>query len=382
MPPSTDRLRIALLYGAEPYQAYHVSDIAAALSHDPHVDLTILTVDPALDPLLERLEEGQFAKAVPHERLRTPAWVELLRKGRVFGILKQQVIANPANIARLSHFDAVITPTTHVADVRDRVPRSTRFVYCYHGAGARQASYSPRMASFDLILPPGQSTADRLVADHLAAPGAAKAIGLVKLETCRRLAAKRPPLFDNDAPTVLFSPHSQRQLRSWEKFAEPLIEHAASTGAFNLIVAPHIKMFSRKPRWQWRQWERKAVPGRVHIDLGSEASLDMRYTLGADIYCGDVSSQVYEFLVEPKPCVFLNAHGADWQNDPNYPMWRLGEVASTPDEAIRMIERASEVHPRFVELQRAERVLRIGDQESGMAERAAATIVEFLRRDR
>jgi hypothetical protein len=379
MAESTDRLRIALLYGAEPYQAYHVSDIAAALSRDPSVQLTILTVDPTLDPLLERLEAGQFSKAVPHERLRTPAWVRLLRKGRVFGILKQQVIADAANVARLASFDAVITPTTHVADVRGRVPRSTRFVYCYHGAGARQASYSPRMAAFDLILPPGQSTADRLVADGLAAPGAAKAIGLVKLETCRRLAAQRLPLFDNDAPTLLFSPHSQRQLRSWEKFAEPLIDHAASTGAFNLIVAPHVKMFSREPRWRWRQWEKKAVPGRVHVDLGSEASLDMRYTLTADIYAGDVSSQVYEFLVEPKPCVFLNAHGADWQNDPNYPMWRLGEVASTPDEAMRMIGRAREMHPRFVELQRAERILRIGDQESGMAERAAVTVLQFLR---
>ena len=382
MPASADRLRIALLYGAEPYQAYHVSDMAAALSHEPGVDLTVLTVDPALDPLLERLESGQFAKAVPHERLRTPAWVRLLRKARVFGILKQQVIADPANIARLASFDAVITPTTHVADIRDRAPRSTRFIYCYHGAGARQASYSPRMAAFDLILPPGQSTAGRLVADGLAAPGSAKAIGLVKLGTCRRLAAQRAPLFDNDSPTVLFSPHSQRQLRSWEKFAEPLIHHAASTGAFNLIVAPHVKMFSREPRWRWRQWERKAVGGRVHIDLGSEASLDMRYTLAADIYAGDVSSQVYEFLVEPKPCVFLNAHGADWQNDPNYPMWRLGEVASSPEEAIRMIERAREVHPRFIELQRAERMLRIGDQESGMAKSAASTILDFLRKKR
>lgn len=381
MPASGDRLRLALLYGAEPYQAYHVSDIAAALTHDPDVELTILTVDPAIDPLLDRLEAGRFAKPVPRVRLRTPAWVRLLRKARVFGILKQQVIADPANVARLARFDAVITPTTHVADVRDRVPRSTRFVYCYHGAGARQASYSPRMAAFDLILPPGQSTADRLVADGLAAPGASRAIGLVKLETCRRHAAQRPPLFDNDAPAVLFSPHSQRQLRSWEKFAEPLID-AASSGAFNLIVAPHVKMFSRAPRWRWRYWEGKAVPGRVHIDLGSEASLDMRYTLGADIYCGDVSSQVYEFLVEPKPCVFLNAHGADWQNDPNYPMWRLGEIASTPDEAIRMIERARNVHPRFVELQRAERILRIGAQESGVAERAAATILDFLRSQR
>ena len=58
------RLRLAVLYGAEPYQAYHVSDIAAELARDERVDLTILTVDPAIDPLLERLEKGQFVSCL------------------------------------------------------------------------------------------------------------------------------------------------------------------------------------------------------------------------------------------------------------------------------------------------------------------------------
>jgi hypothetical protein len=105
----------------------------------------------------------------------------------------------------------------------------------------------------------------------------------------------------------------------------------------------------------------------------------MRYTLAADIYAGDVSSQVYEFLLEPKPCVFLNAHGADWQNSPDYPMWRLGEVADSPERAIERIRTAFDDHPRFAELQRDERQKRIGGLEPGSAERAAAVILSFLR---
>jgi hypothetical protein len=300
----------------------------------------------------------------------------------LFGNMKKQVLADPANLARLAEFDAVITPTTHLALVRDRVPRTTRFVYVYHGAGARQMSYSPKMRAFDLVLPPGQATVGRLVADGLVANGRAAAIGLIKAETCRRLAADQPPLFDNDKPIVLFNPHSQRQLRSWEKFAGPLIDHAARDHEFNLIVAPHVKLFARRPRWQWRRWERRAVPGQVHVDLGSDASLDMRYTLAADIYAGDVSSQVYEFLVEPKPCVFLNAHGADWRESRDYPMWRLGEVAHTPEQAIRLIRSAVADHPRIVDVQREERRARIGEFEGGGAERAARLILDFLRGDR
>ena len=373
MPAPDGRLRIAVLYGAEPYQAYHVADIAAALERDPAVDLTSLTLDAETDALLRKLGGAQ------PEQLHIPIWVRLARKARVFGILKQQVLANPANLARLSQFDAIVTPTTHLALVRDRIPRSTRFVYVYHGAGARQMSYSPKMRAFDLVLPPGQATVDRLGADGLVQKGRAVAVGSPKIETCRRLSASLPPLFDNGRPTVLFNPHSQRRLRSWEKYAGPLIDRAARSGEFNLIVAPHVKLFARRPRFLWRRWERRAVPGRVIVDLGSEASQDMRYTLAADIYAGDVSSQVYEFLLEPKPCVFLNAHGADWRNSPDYPMWRLGEVADSPTRAIELIRTAFDDHPRFAALQREERSNRIGDLEPGSAERAAAVILSFLR---
>jgi CDP-glycerol glycerophosphotransferase (TagB/SpsB family) len=108
----------------------------------------------------------------------------------------------------------------------------------------------------------------------------------------------------------------------------------------------------------------------------------MRYTLAADIYAGDVSSQVYEFLVEAKPCVFLNAHGANWRESRDYPMWRLGQVADTPEQAIDLIRSAVVDHPRFVELQREERRVRIGELEPGNARRAARLILSFLREGR
>ena len=52
--------------------------------------------------------------------------------------------------------------------------------------------------------------------------------------------------------------------------------------------------------------------------------------LNSDSYLGDVSSQVYEFMLEPRPCIQLNDHYADWQGDTNYFHFTLRLVAPPP----------------------------------------------------
>ena len=74
---------------------------------------------------------------------------------------------------------------------------------------------------------------------------------------------------------------------------------------------------------------------RIHIDLGGPAAIDMTYTRVANLYLGDVSSQIYEFLRTPRPVLFLNVHGVDWAGDESYRHWRYGpvldEVEALPD---------------------------------------------------
>jgi hypothetical protein len=70
----------------------------------------------------------------------------------------------------------------------------------------------------------------------------------------------------------------------------------------------------------------------------------MAYMNAGDIYLGDVSSQVYEFLIRPRPCVFLNPHRIAWQGDPNFAVWAAGPV----------IERAEQLGPALAEAQARE----------------------------
>src|SRR3546814_16116783 len=78
-----------------------------------------------------------------------------------------------------------------------------------------------------------------------------------------------------------------------------------------LVVAPHVRLFAEASDAERAAVAKLAVPGKVMIDLASDRLFDMSYTSGADIYLGDVSSQVYEFLATPRPCLFSNPHTSD-----------------------------------------------------------------------
>ena len=375
--PAEGRLRVAVLIGAEAYQAYHVADIAFELAEREDVDVEIVALLPEALAQVERLERNDCDRSIPRRLLHVPAHLRLLQKMRLFGSLKTRIMREPRNVALLSKFDAIVTPTDHARLLRPLLNPLPAMIYVNHGIGGRAASYSEKYLGFDFVLVAGPNDEQRLLADRRVRPGRYAVIGYPKFDTARRLAEGSPRLFDNDRPTVLFNPHSKRALRSWERFARPLIDHAARTGDFNLIVAPHAKLFGRRPRAEWRRWERLAAPGRVLVDLGSDRSLDMTYALAADIYAGDVSSQVYEFLTEPKPCVFLNAHGIDWQGNRDFPNWDLGDVADTPEAAIEAIRDARERHPLYAERQR-ERMDAAVDRSPGAAKRGADAVMSFM----
>jgi CDP-glycerol glycerophosphotransferase (TagB/SpsB family) len=116
------------------------------------------------------------------------------------------------------------------------------------------------------------------------------------------------------------------------------------------------------------------------VDLGSLRSIDMSYTSTADIYIGDVSSQVYEFLAKPRPCIFLNPHGVSWRNDPHYACWNLGEVVDDPAQLMAAVRRAQARHAEFLPAQQQASVRTLGDDWANAPARAAGLIGDFLLR--
>ena len=125
--------------------------------------------------------------------------------------------------------------------------------------------------------------------------------------------------------------------------------------------------------------ERFGFAPNIHIDLGSDRSVDMTYTRGADIYLGDVSSQIYEFLIEPRPAIFLNAHDADWEGDPSYAHWALGPVLDDVARLRETLDSVDEWAGRYRDAQVAafDRSFSL-DPGRSSSERAAAAILDFL----
>ncbi len=102
----------------------------------------------------------------------------------------------------------------------------------------------------------------------------------------------------------------------------------------------------------------------------------MTYTRAADIYLGDVSSQVYEFLHRPRSCIFLNSKAVPWRGNPDYAHWRLGQVVSSASGLSRGLEFALAAQGRRKRAQQRAFASTFGDDLSNGGARAARAILE------
>ena len=118
----------------------------------------------------------------------------------------------------------------------------------------------------------------------------------------------------------------------------------------------------------------------ILLDPGSPASIDMTYTRAADIYLGDVSSQVYEFLYLPRPCIYLNRARDQWEGNDTFRLWRFGQVLESLDELPDALASARRDPDRYREEQEHafQEAFELTDTPSAV--RAADAIAEFLER--
>ncbi len=249
-----------------------------------------------------------------------------------------------------------------------------------HGAGDRKGGFEDRSGAFDFTLLPGQKYVDRLRQLGYLTEGRYAAVGWPKFEVVKGLTAGRPRVFDNGNPTVVYNPHFDQTVSSWRQIGLGVLDFFRNHKAFNLIFAPHVVLFKRSGR------HRASLPAvyrsvpNIHVDTGSMASTDMTYMLAADIYLGDVSSQVYEFLFEPRPCIFLNGHHISWQHNPYYLHWTLGQVVSDLPKGLgSALDGAFIAHRRFLEKQKKAFAYTYFDQPgSTAAQRGADAIARFI----
>jgi len=368
--------KVCFLYIAQIHQILHSLPIALALARGwPQFEVHLAATSQAqldyIEDALVRLG-GAPVKTV----LLGPAWLRAVRLNGPSAPPKAAMLL--ANLGRLAGYGAVVTPERTTALIRLLGVTGPKLVYTQHGAGDRGGPFEPRLRLFDLVMAAGPKQRDRMVESGLVRPEACAMVGYPKFDMVEALAPQPIKPFADERPVVLYNPHFDPRLSSWPRFGRRVLEQFAANERYNLIFAPHIRLLDEAPAATREAVAAFADHPRIHIDLGGPAAIDMTYTRCADLYLGDVSSQIYEFLRQPRPAVFLNAHGVDWRGDESYLHWTYGPVLDSPEGLIDQVAAAFESHGAYQAVQQAGFAASFDIQPRPSSERAAEAIARLL----
>ncbi|WP_309662475.1 hypothetical protein [Sphingomonas sp.] len=384
-------MRIGFLFNHDQiHQVAHSLPIALALAdRDPDWDIVVATTNEVLRREVVRIIAMHGGPGPQLVRLRQKNPILRGAVKALDGIIPAAKLAvYRDNLDFFRSLDALVVAEKTSAILKTRYGlESLRLIHTRHGAGDRAIGFNKASAQFDFILVAGPKIRDRLVAETGIPPERLAIIGYPKFDLPRTRSLP-PKLQGNGKPTVLYNPHVSPHLSSWYTHGRAVLDFFTGNPDYNLIFAPHVMLFERKfvisidklrLDWPGRLASRYYDAPNIHIDLGSAASTDMSYTEAADIYLGDVSSQVYEFLIRPRPCIFLNSHRIDYAADTNFAHWAAGEVIDDPTRLQTALARAPTEHLSYLETQRDLFARSIDLTSTRSSERAAQAIRQFLR---
>jgi len=354
-------LRICFLFNHDqPHQVAHSLPIARAMAARGSHAVVLAVTHDAVEREVRRLLGTDLAR-VTIVSLRTKGLVRRSAARLLDPLFPARRLAiYRDNLDFFRGFDVLVVSekTSLVLKSRYGLDR-LKMVHSRHGAGDRAIGFDKASARFDLVLVSGPKIRDRLIAEAGVDPAKVALVGYVKFDI------EPQPVdlgfADPSRPTVLYNPHPSPHLTSWYRFGPSVLRQFAASDRYNLIFAPHVMLFQRRFNFALdRLSAARAVPPgpefadlpNMHLDLGSARSVDMSYVRAADIYLGDVSSQVYEFLAHPRPCLFLDAHDTDWRGDPNYLHWQAGPVIADASDIIAATDVAVASHPDYLAPQR------------------------------
>ncbi len=382
--------RVGFLFNHDAaHQVAHVAGIAAALAlARDDVRVVALYSRPHLRAAVDTLV-GEAASA----RIE---WVQLATTGvaaAVAGLFDRllpfsRLMALRQNLDAFAELDLLVSTERTCLRIKAWLKsKGPRFVYTPHGAGDRNVAYHPDLKRFDLLLVPGRKLVDAAREAGILNGENWRIIGYPKFDAIDTEA--RPVLFDNPRPVFLYNPHFDPKLSSWYDFGPALIRHfAAHPELGNLVVAPHVMLFRKKlhisPEFKIAR-RRPDIPTEafnapnILVDTSGPHLFDMHYTRGADVYIGDASSQVYEFIVRPRACYFLDSHdGRKLAHTENYRMWSFGPVSDTLPALIEMLPDWRVMAKRYAARQAEQLAYTVDRNGQPAGERGAAALIDYL----
>ena len=351
-------IRIGFLALAQAHQHLHWIPAALALARRPGVAVDVLASSRANLAFIRRFDPDGVLNLV-HLPFPQAAGDGLFNppKRRGTALLHH---------ARLMRYDALVTTETS-SSVLKRLPWfRVPMIHLKHGAGDAEVGYNDKHGRFDLTLVNGAKDKARLIERGLGNDANIAVVGYAKFEAVA--AAGR--IFADDRPVALYNAHARSIWSSWSGHAPAIVAEMGRLPEWNFIVAPHVKLDGGP--------EVGSDAPNILIDRGSERSIDMSYTQAADVYIGDASSQAYEFIVRPRPCIFLNLDRREWQGSEMATAWSCGQVIEDVGELGPALARVGELQPHYEPIQRAALAASIDPSPVSASQRQADAILAFV----
>jgi hypothetical protein len=384
-------MRIGFLFNHDQvHQVAHSLPVAIALARSGvGVEILVATTNKRLSEEVVRLGDGEIGRSIELVELalkNSGSRLVAAALGMIVPAPKLLVYRDNLDFFRSLDILVVAEKTSLVLKTRYGLDR-LKIVHTRHGAGDRAIGFDRASTLFDHVLVSGPKISERLIDETGVDPARISMVGYPKFDMAGSDEDVTRTLPIGNRPVVVYNPHPAPHLSSWYRWGRDVLDWFVDHDEYYLIFAPHVMLFERPYVVTIDQF-RIDRPGtiaakyrrapNIHIDLGSRASTTMEYTNRADIYVGDVSSQVYEFLIRPRPCLFLNTHRLDHAGDPNFAHWAAGPVIDDMKDFGRGIAEAQATHAaeyRPIQQIMVDRSFDLTDEPS--SQRAARAITQL-----
>ncbi len=330
-----------LIAGNDAHHVAHMLPVAEALARtQPQWAVHILTTGKAAADQVDRCSQGKGAH---------PTHLRLIanRRGRASAVDPRAVLLETDVLPWL---DGLVVSRPEAASSRTG-PSARKTIYLCPGANDR-AQMKADCAAFDHMLVAGEKSRFRLASEGRIDSDRISVVGCPLFDT--------PGLPEGSAPAadgrkiVLYSPHHSPDMSSWHRWGRNILDWFVEHDDHRLIFAPHPRLFEHRlvrakdrllPIHVRGLEQRYLQAPNIHVDLDGSASKARAYGDMADLYLGDFGGLLYEFIVRPRPCAFLNAHriGTD-MIDPRFSDWKAGHVIDDPGLFRSQLHIAEEWH--------------------------------------
>ena len=383
-------MRIGFLLNHEgAHQVGHALPIALAMARIHRVEVSIFASAGAAEEEVRRTIQGasgrltvtalkgpglagKLVSALSRDSIPGRRVSVLSRSRELFRDLDALVVPEKTSLRLKTHYGLTKLPLIH-----------TR-----HGAGDRAVGFNKASGGFDLVLLSGAKIRDRLQQAGVLKEDGYAIVGYPKFDALRNSPEPRR-IFASERPVVVYNPHVSPALSSWYSVGPAVLDYFAAQRDFNVVFAPHVMLFASRYHAAVSPFGFSKVPAiaahlrklpHIHLDPGSPASVDMTYTRMADIYLGDASSQIYEFLARPRPCIFLNPRRLHWRDDPDFMHWTTGPVVEDVAGLDQALKQAVAQPDAWREVQERLFAYTFDLRSEPSSERAAAAIIGWLGR--